>query len=102
MEEKRAFSKRQFAESGFDSSEYYHTKQEGVFTGTLLCKRWGKSRNILAFISLDNCDKIIYNAWRNTEYPGLPDIKVGTRLTVDFEKFKDGKIYLRSVKTDTE
>lgn len=102
MEEKRAFSKQQFIESGFDSSEYHYAETEGFFTGTLLCKRWGKTRNVLAFINLNNGDKIICSAWQNTGYLGLPDIAIGTRLTVGFEKAINGKIYLRSVKTDEE
>ena len=42
MEEKRALSNRQFAASDFDIKPYSFITTEGIFTGTLDFKRWGK------------------------------------------------------------
>lgn len=95
--EKRAFSKRQFAMSGFDATGYRFPDTEGVFNGTLVCKRWGKSNNLLAFFEFDCGDKIICAAWQNTEYMELPEIPMGARVTVRFEKTSGDKLYLRAI-----
>ena len=83
--------------SDFDSTGYRFPDTDGVFNGTLVCKRWGKSKNLLAYFELDNGDKIISAAWQNTKYMGLTDIPINAKVTVKFEKAENGKIYLRSV-----
>jgi hypothetical protein len=93
--EKRALSKRQFAQSDFDASGYALITEEGIFTGKLMCKKWGKSNNLVAFIVLNGGEKIVCSVWQNTGYCGLPEISVGTQLTLKFEKAKNGQIYLR-------
>ena len=44
MAEQRAYSRRQFAESGFDTTGYAFNEEQGLHTGTIDCKRWGKQK----------------------------------------------------------
>ncbi len=96
MENKRALSKNQFMTSKFDSSGYHFMEKEGTFEGVLKCKMWGKSQNLLAFIQLNGGEKIICSAWQKTNYMGLTDILVGTKINVSFEKSSNGRLYLRA------
>ena len=47
-EEKRAYSWRQFVESGFDGRDYKFPTFEGTYTATIACKRWDKHNNVIA------------------------------------------------------
>ena len=44
-----AYSKRQFARSDFDRTGYEFNETERVFSGTLVCKAWGKKCNIICY-----------------------------------------------------
>ena len=44
MAEQRAYSRRQVAESGFDTTGYAFNEEQGLHTGTIDCKRWGKQK----------------------------------------------------------
>ena len=57
MAEKRAFSRRQFAESGFDTTGYTFNEEQGLHIGTIDCKRWGKHK--LVEISLRTIDSSV-------------------------------------------
>lgn len=48
----RAYSKRQFARSDFDGTGYQLNEIEGVFAGTLTCKKYGKTKMLLLLRSL--------------------------------------------------
>ena len=54
MEEKRALSKRQFAQSDFSIRPYGLMDEEGTFFATLDFKRWGKKQNLLSYFTLDD------------------------------------------------
>ena len=97
----KAYSKQQFLRSGFDAIGYRFPNKEGVFSGTLLCKRWGNKMNILAYFEFDSIGKIICAAWQDAEYMGLPNIEIGSRVIARFEKQPSGKIYLRALELES-
>ena len=95
----RAYSKRQFAMSDFDRTGYSFNEMEGVFTGTLVCKNWGKKCNIVAYVDLDDGRKIICTAFQQQDnYLGLEDYKFGERLKVTYQRNKRGNNKLIAVK----
>lgn len=96
-----AYSKRQFARSDFDRTGYEFNETEGVFSGTLVCKAWGKKCNIVCYADLDDGRKIICTAYQKPgNYLGLPDIEVGTRIILEFKRSKQGKMRLNSVRAE--
>ena len=101
MEEKRALSNRQFAASDFDIKPYSFITTEGVYTGTLDFKRWGKKKNLLSYFTLTDGRKIFASTFALSDYLGLADIKLGTTVRLSFiaEK-KSGIIYLRKVEIE--
>lgn len=49
MAEKRALSRHQFAESGFDTSGYAFNEIPGLHTAIIDSKRWGKHKLVTYF-----------------------------------------------------
>lgn len=97
--EKRAFSNDQFKEFAKAHPEmqldmYEFQEDEGVFEGTLVLKRWGKSRNVLAYVELDDGHKIMCSAFSNKEYFGIPEMTEGDRIRLTFKKSRTGRINL--------
>lgn len=66
MEEQRAFSRRQFAESGFDTTGYAFNEEQGLHTAVIDCKRWGKHklvaylRSIPTYLDIEVAGKRFY------------------------------------------
>ena len=87
-------SSQQFVESGFDGRDYVFPDFEGSYDATIACKRWNKSKNLLIYLDFDDGRKIITAAWNTTNFYGLADMPVGTRVTVNFKKAKTGKSFL--------
>jgi hypothetical protein len=93
---RKAFSRQQFLNFGFDGSEYSFPDFEGTYGAVLVCKCWGKNKNLLAYLDLDNGKKIITSAWQNTNYMGLENIPLGSHIIVTFQLSK-GNSFLRKV-----
>lgn len=99
----RAYSSLwQLEEKGICVDGYITNENEGVFKARLDCKRWGKNRNILAYFTFEDGSKIMASAWQNTGYLGIPEIPMGTAVTLTFKKAKNGISYLREVEIDTD
>ncbi len=93
----RAYSLNQMRELGIRTDEYELNDREGVYVGRLDYKAWGKSRNVLAFVTLTDGRKIATSAWQGDGYLGIPEIEEGTMLEFAFKKSKKGTPYLRKV-----
>ena len=99
MEEKRALSKRQFAQSDFSIEPYGLMDEEGTFFATLDFKLWGKKLNLLSYFTLDNGRKIFASSWQREGYLGLSDIRLGSRVELTFKRAKKtGISYLKTAK----
>ena len=95
----KAYSKRQFAMSDFDRTGYEFNETEGVFIGTLVCKKWGKKCNIVCYVDFDDGRKIICTAFQQQDdYLGLPSIELGARLEFTYQRNKRGNNKLIAVK----
>ncbi len=81
-----AYSRRQFAMSDFNRKGYNFNEIEGVFTGTLVCKNWGRKCNIVAYVDLDDGRKIICTAFQKPDnYLGLDTYEIGQRLKLTYK-----------------
>ncbi|GEM_PF-159743 len=101
MEEKRALSNRQFAASGFDIKPYSFITTEGVYSGTLDFKRWGKKKNLLSYFTLTDGRKIFTSTFALQDYLGIADIRLGTSVKLTFIAARNsGEIYLRKVEIE--
>ena len=77
MAEQRALSRHQFAESGFDSTGYAFNEEQGLHTGTIDCKRWGKQK-LVTYFTLDDGRKVVAPTWPKSNYLGLAELPVGS------------------------
>ncbi len=93
----RAYSFNQMKEAGICVDVYTVNDRDGVFVARLDYKVWGKNRNVLAYFTFEDGSKIMASAWQNTGYLGIPEIPMGTMLTLTFERSKNGVSYLRKV-----
>ena len=89
------YSKRQFAQSDFDAPGYVFPTEEGVFKAVLDCKRYGKTRNLIGYFTLENGQTIMTSAWQNDNYHGLHEVPFGAEMELEFVKNKRGVIHLR-------
>jgi len=78
-------------------NEYSFTTEEGTFSGKLDFKMYGKKQNILAYITLDNGEKVIVVAYKDNDYYGLRDIEIDSLLEVTFTRSNSGMIRLSAV-----
>ena len=92
----RALTWQQFINSEFDGRSYDYPDFEGDVTGKLDCKRWGSSKNLVCYFTLDSGKKIIAVTWVEKNYMGLADIPTGSRVRLTFKVSRTGKSYLRN------
>ena len=96
MSEKQAYSRRQFAESGFDTTDYLFNEIPGLYNATIECKRWGK-RKLVTYFTFDDGRKIVAPTWPKSNYLGLAELPVGSRVELDYQYTRTGKLNLKSV-----
>lgn len=94
----RAYSYKQFKELDFNGKEYEFNEQEGTFTGTLACKKWGMKNNIIAYVDFDDGRKIKCTSFdRENNFIGIPDIEIGSRISLVFAENRMHNVRLKSV-----
>lgn len=93
----RAYSLKQMRSLSICVDDYKTNENDGIFIARLDYKRWGKNRNVLAYFTFENGNKVMASAWQNTGYLGIPEIEEGATLMLTFEKSKNGIAYLRKV-----
>lgn len=95
MNEKRALSKLQFIESGFETADYEFVDEPGIYTAAIDCKRWGKNK-LITYFTFDDGRKVVAATWFGNNYLGLADLPVGSRVELDFQYSKSGKVNIKS------
>ena len=96
MTEQQAYSRRQFAESGFDITGYKFNEIPGLHTATIDCKRWGKHK-LVTYFTFDDGRKVVSPTWPNSNYLGLAELPVGTNVELNFQYTRTGKLNLKGV-----
>ena len=95
MEKVRALSKAQFAQSGFDTSDYHFITEPGTFTAYLELKVWGKL-SLECFFTFADGRKVVACTFPEADNLGLADIPIGTNLRLTFEEtVRSKRNYLR-------
>ncbi len=93
-----AYSEENFKKLGFNAKEYGYSNSDGLFTGTLMCKKWGKHSNIIAFVDMDNGNKIVFATYKHPDnYLGLDNIDIGERVKVEFGQSYEGRMRVVSI-----
>lgn len=85
MEEKRAITKAQFIQRGYDTTDYHFIEETGTFQAHLDLKVWGK-RWLECFFTLSDGRKILACTFPEVNYLGIAEIPIGSELTLTFEK----------------
>lgn len=96
MAQKNALSRHQFAASGFDPTSYAFHEEPGLFAATVDCKRWGKHK-LVTYFTLADGRKVVAPTWPNCNYLGLAELSVCSKVELDFQHTRTGKINLKNV-----
>lgn len=96
MAEQRAYSRRQFAESGFDTTGYTFNEEQDLHTAIIDCKRWGKHK-LVTYFTFGDGQKVVAPTWPNSNYLGLAELPIGSKVELDFQYTRTGKLNLEGV-----
>lgn len=95
---KKAYSNNEFANLDFGISEYEFNDEPGTFEGTLIVKKWGRKKNVIAYVDLDDGRKIMCVAYQDNNYLGLPDMAMGAKVRLTYTiGVRSGKVQLTAV-----
>ena len=97
MTEQNALSRKQFSESGFDPTAYEFNEQPGEFVAVIDCKRWGKGKKLVTYMTFEDGRRIVAPTWPRSRYEGLADIMVGSRIRIGYLCNNSGTLCVRSV-----
>ncbi|MGM9659506.1 MAG: hypothetical protein ACI3WQ_02795 [Faecousia sp.] len=95
MQQQNALSRRQFRESKFDETDYKFNTQPGEFVATVDCKRWGKRKKLITYMTFADGRKIVAPTWPRSRYEGLAGIEVGSKIRVLYEVNRSGTLCVR-------
>lgn len=90
-------SRRQFKASAFKEADYKFNMQPGEFEATIDCKRWGKKKKLITYMTFADGQKIVAPTWPRSQYEGLTGIEVGARVRVHFQVNRSGTLCVRRV-----
>lgn len=97
MTEQNALSRRQFVASGFDPTAYEFNEQPGEFIAVIECKRWGKGKKLITYMTFEDGRRIVAPTWPRSRYEGLADMMVGSRIRIGYRLNNAGTLCVRSV-----
>ena len=97
MAQKNALSRRLFRESEFDGSGYEYNLRSGEFVATIDCKRWGKRKSVVIYMTFEDGRRIVAPTWPRSSYEGLAAMAVGSKIRVIFIENRTGDLCVRKV-----
>lgn len=95
MAQKNALSRRQFKESEFDGSGYEYNLRSGEFVATIDCKRWGKRKKLITYMTFEDGRRIVAPTWPRSSYEGLANMEVGSKIRVIYLENASGTLCVR-------
>ena len=95
MAQKNALSRRQFRESEFDGSGYEYNLRSGEFVATIDCKRWGKRKKLVTYMTFEDGRRIVAPTWPRSSYEGLAAMAVGSKIRILFVENRTGDLCVR-------
>lgn len=97
MAQQNALSRRQFKEIEFNGKDYKFNMQPGEFVATIDCKRWGKRKKLITYMTFADGQKVIAITWPRSQYEGLVNLEVGSEIRVCFKLNRSGTLCVRRV-----
>ena len=95
MVQKNALSRRQFKENEFDSSGYEYNLRSGEFVATIDCKRWGKRKKLVTYMTFEDGRRIVAPTWPRSRYEGLANMEVGSKIRIIYIESSRGNLCVR-------
>lgn len=95
MVQKNALSRRQFRESEFDGSGYEYNLRSGEFVATIDCKRWGKRKKLVTYMTFEDGRRIVAPTWPRSRYEGLANMEVGSKVRIVYVANSRGTLCIR-------
>jgi len=95
MAQKNALSRRQFKETEFDGNGYEYNLRSGEFIATIDCKRWGKRKKLVTYMTFEDGRRIVAPTWPRSSYEGLAAMAVGSKIRVTYIESSNGTLCIR-------
>ena len=95
MAQQNALSRRQFKETEFNEADYEFNMQSGEFVATIDCKRWGKRKKLITYMTFADGRRVVAPTLPRSRYEGLANMEVGSRIRVLYEENQSGTLCIR-------
>lgn len=95
MAQQNALSRHQFKEAEFNGKDYKFNMQSGEFVATIDCKRWGKRKKLITYMTFADGRRVVAPIWPRGRYEGLANMEVGSRIRVLYEENRSGTLCIR-------
>lgn len=95
MTQQNALSRRQFRETKFNEADYKFNTEPGEFVAAIDCKRWGKRKKLITYMTFADGRKIVALTWPRSRYEGLASIEVGSKIRVLYKENRSGTLCVR-------
>lgn len=95
MAQQNALSRRQFKETEFNGKDYKFNMQPGEFVATIDCKRWGKRKKLITYMTFADGRKVVTPTWPRSRYEGLANMEVGSKIRILYEENRSGTLCIR-------
>ena len=95
MTQQNALSRRQFKETEFNGMDYKFNMQPGEFVATIDCKRWGKRKKLITYMTFADGRRVVAPTWPRSRNEGLAGMEVGSKIRVLYEANRSGTLCVR-------
>ena len=95
MAQQNALSRHQFKETEFNGKDYKFNMQSGEFVATIDCKRWGKRKKLITYMTFADGRRGVAPTWPRSRYEGLAIMEVGSKIRVLYEENRSGTLCIR-------
>lgn len=95
MAQQNALSRRQFKETEFNGKDYKFNMQPGEFVATIDCKRCGKRKKLITYMTFADGRRVVAPTWPRSRYEGLAGMEVGSKIRVLYEANRSGTLCVR-------
>ena len=95
MAQQNALSRRQFKETEFNGKDYKFNYQPGEFVATIDCKRWGKRKKLITYMTFADGRRVVAPTWPRSRYEGLANMEVGSKIRIIYIESSRGNLCVR-------
>ena len=95
MAQQNALSRHQFRETEFNGKDYKFNYQPGEFVATIDCKRWGKRKKLITYMTFADGRRVVVPTWPRSRYEGLANMEIGSKIRVLYEENRSGTLCIR-------